>query len=478
MTAKTTQEFEASALARLADKPSVARLVQAGDPRVLAQIRAQAAMLAMISEQIDNAQFEAFVKSRDSTVLADATLKGILPLARSATATLAVKNNDAVPFTMAAGRRLLDPKGRLFMVDSDVTIAAGATAAVSVTQKTLRSVSHAVGVPAPFYRMEVTSANADTYITSLAVFKGPLQYSYSPDWFNVQPGDLCYQVETDERRRLMVCMGSDGVVGYGVQVGDIFDLRVEECEGKIEDLVAGAAWAMEYILTVADGKQDITLTTVTDMGAAPATVSDLRVMARYPAVYDHNAVYLGEFDMMLRRYMTGVTFLSVWNEQIEEAVRGASVNNINKLFVSGRVAGMSDPVFQARVLELFSRADGSYKVAFVATVDKPVTVAVTGSVSVIHDKTVVEAQIRGAILAAYGAGSPLVSTGMSNPLRVQAITKMLKTQIAAFQDDLSDFAVTITMGVAPKPEDFVQVTNASLTVTLTSASHNTGLWNH
>jgi hypothetical protein len=39
------------------------------------------------------------VKARDSTVLADATLKGILPLARSCRVNLSVKNTDAVPYT-------------------------------------------------------------------------------------------------------------------------------------------------------------------------------------------------------------------------------------------------------------------------------------------------------------------------------------------------------------------------------------------
>lgn len=478
MTAPTAREIEAAALASLAGFPNIARLVQAGDPRVLAQIRAQAAMLAMLAEQVENAQFEAFVKSRDSTVLADATLKGILPLARSARVSLSVTNADAVPYTLAAGRRLLDPKGRIFMVDSDVIIAPGATATVAATQKTLRVVEHTVTAPAPYYRMEVTSADADTFLVSLGVFKGDFEFTYAPDWFNVKPGDFCYQAETDERRRLMVCMGATGVVGYGVEVGDVYELRVSECEGRIDDLQAGSSFGLEYVLTVPDGKQEITLSAVTDAGAAPPTIADLRVMARYPAIYDHSAVYLGEFDMMLRRYITGVDFLSVWNEQVEEQFRGASVANINTLFIAGRVAGMSDAVFQARARELIMRADDSYKLQFVAPTDYAVSVTVEGTISVVHDKATVEAQIRGAILARYAAGSKLVSFGMSNPLRVQAITKMLKDQIAAFQDELSDYKVTVSMIGTPLPEQFVQITDDSLEVLLESANHNAGLWNH
>lgn len=478
MTAPTAREIEAAALASLAAFPNVARLVQAGDPRVLAQIRAQAAMLAMLAEQVDLAQFEPFVKARDSSVLADATLKGILPLARSCRVTLTVKNNDAAPFTMTANRRLLDPKGRIFMVDADVTVAAGATAQVAATQKTTRTIGHTVVAPTPFYRMEVSSGEAGTYITGLQVFKGGGEFSYVPDWFNVKPGDLFYQVETDERRRLLVCMGASDIVGYGVVAGDEFELRVAECEGKIEDLQPGAAFGLEYILTVPDGKQEISLNAVTDAGAVPPTMADLRVMARYPSIYDHNAVYLGEFDMMLRRYITGIRFLSVWNEQIEEQFRGPNEDHINTLFVSGIVDGMSNAVFEARVRELIARADDSYSVVFVPTAVRAIPVTVTGQIAVVHDKATVDAQIRGAILAQYASGSPLVSAGMSNPLRVQAITKLLKDSIAAFQDAVSDFNVAVTLGSAPKPEDFVQITNASLTVTLTNANHNGGLWNH
>jgi hypothetical protein len=478
VTAPTAREIEAAALASLAAFPTVARLVAAGDPRVLAQIRAQAAMLAMLAEQVENARFEPFVKSRDSTVLADATLKGILPLARSCRVSLTVKNNDAAPFTVTANRRLLDPKGRIFMVDSDVIIAPGQTATVAATQRTTRSIAHTVTAPAPFYRMEVSTGEGDTYITGLQVFKGSDEFTYVPDWFNVEPSDLIYQVETDERRRLLVCMGATDVVGYGVLAGDEFEMRVTECEGKIEDLQTGAAFGLEYVLTVADGKQELTLDAVTDTGAAPPTISDLRVMARYPSIYDHNAVYLGEFDMMLRRYITGIRFLSVWNEQIEESFRGPDEDNINTLFVSGVVDGMSDPVFQARARELIARADDSYGVVFVPAVVKAIPVTITGQIAVVHDKATVEAQIRGVILANYASGSPLVSSGMSNPLRVQAIAKLLKENVPAFQDAVSDFSVSVTLGGTPNPEDFVQITNASLTVTLVNANHNGGLWNH
>lgn len=474
----TALELEQSALSALSAFPTVAAFVQAGDPRVLAQIRAQAAMLAMLSEQVDVAQYEPFVKVRDSTVLADATLKGILPLARACRVSLSVKNGDASPFVLAAGRRIVDPKGRIYMVESGVTVAAGATVLVSCTQMTTRTVTHTVTAAVPFYRVEFAHSDADVYLNTLAVWKGAQEYAYAPDWFNVQINGFNYQVETDEQRRLFICFGATDVTGYGVKAGDAFEFRLTECEGKIGDLKPADTFSLEYVYTPADGLLIVKLDSVLDAGAAPPTITDLRVMSRYPSIYDHNAVYLGEFDFLLRRYLSGIRFLSVWNEQIEESVRGANADNINRLFVTGLVTGMLDAAFQARTLELISRADNSYRVTFVPAVLLPIAVTITGRVAVVHDPATVEAQIRAALLGKFGDGQPDVSRGQSSPIRVQPINALLKSSIPAFQDEKSDFLVQIAIPDALMPEEFQYISSASLTVTVLRADFNTGLWNY
>nr|WP_319566277.1 hypothetical protein [uncultured Rhodoferax sp.] len=474
----TASEIESAALAALSSFPTVATFVQAGDPRVLAQIRAQAAMLAMMSEQVDVAQYEPFVKARDSTVLADASLKGILPLARACRVSLSVTNGDAAPFMLAAGRRLMDQKGRIYVVESAVTITAGATVTVACSQRTTRTIAHSVAVATPFYRIELEQSESDVYLNTIGVFLGAQEFAYAPDWFNVDTGTFAYQAETDERRKLWICFGAQDVIGYGVQPGDSFELRVTECEGLITDLAPASAFSLEYVYTPADGLLGAVLSSVLDTGAAPPSMADLRVMSRYPSIYDHNAVYLGEFDFLLRRYLTGIRFLSVWNEQIEEAARGASVNNINRLFVSGLVTGMTDSAFQARALELISRADDSYKVVFVNTSVLPVAVSITCTVAVVHDTATVESQIRAAMLEKYGDGMPDVSKGMSNPIRYQVINRLLREKVPALQDELSDFKVTVTLPGTVLPEQFLHISAGSLTVTVDRADYNSGLWNY
>lgn len=478
MTAATKDQFQQAALNALSNYPLVAQYVRAGDPRVLAQIGAQAAMLAMLSEQVDVAQFEPFLKSRDATVLADASLKGVLPLARACRVSLTLTNSDTADFLIDAGRRFLDAKGRIFEADTWAVVKAGQTAVIACTQRTRRVISHTTGNVAPFYRIEVDQTDDAVFLNTLAVFKGSDEFVYAPDWFNVLPNALAYQIETDERRKLWVCLGSKDVVGYGAQQGDVLTLKITECEGRINDLTTGSEFNFEYIYTPQEGRIKTQLTTMLDEGAAPLTMAELRVIGRYPAIYDHNAVYLGEFDFLLRRYIGSIRFLSVWNEQIEEAVRGPKVSSINKLFVSGLVEGMGNAGFEVRVRDLIARADDSYVVVFVPTVMAPVAVTVTGQVAVVHDPAAVESQIRAAILGKYGDGQQDVAKGLSNPIRYQAIYRLLRESVAALQDNQSDFSVAVTLPPAPLPEEFMHISAASLTVVIERTAAGSGTWNY
>lgn len=472
------EQFLDAAINAASAYPNVRQYIAARDPRVLAQLEAQAAMLAMLSSQLDVAKFEPFVKSRDATVLADAALKGILPLGRACRLTLRMENtgDSAVPF--GAQRHLIDAKGRLYELDSSVTVPPGGVATVTATQIRRRSVTSVVTAPVDFYSLPVALSADDIYLNTLVVSKGGQEFTYAPDYFNVAPGQLSYQVEVDELRRMFVRFGKSTVIGYGVAQGDSFTLDITECNGRIADLVPGGQFTLEYIYAAAEASLKITLSSVQDEGAAPAEMSELRVMASYPAIYDHNAVYLSEFAFLLRRYLTGIRFLSVWNEQIEEAVRGANVTNINTLFVSGLVSGMSDVVFRDFAAKRIKRADNSYRIKFVAAVPVEVPVVIVASVAISWDRSVVESQIRALILERLGDGSVLVSEGMTQPTKRALINRLLRDNIDALRDEKAEFDVRITLPATPLPENFLFVSPASLTVNVSSADYGVSLWNY
>lgn len=470
-------QFLQAALDAASAFPNIQQFVQARDPRVLAQIEAQATMLAMLSEQISVAKFEPFLKARDSTVLADASLKGVLPLGRACNLTLSIQNTGSAEVSLAAGRRLVDPKGRLYELDSAVTIAATATATVTATQIRRQTIVHEVLNPLPFHSLPITLSSEEAFLNTITVYLDDQEFRYAPDWFNVGVGDFAYQVEVDELRRMSVKLGQSNVIGYGAQQGDTFTLQLTECNGRISDLKVGDQFTLEYVVAASEASLKASMQSVQDEGAAPHSMAELRVMARYPAIYDHNAVYLGEFTFLLRRYLSGIRFLSVWNEQIEEGVRGADTDNINTLFVSGLVSGMSSPEFQSRVRTLIGRADDSYRVAFVAASLQAVPMTITASVAISWDVALVISQIRSLILGYLGDGSVHVSQGQARPIRKAVITRLLRENVDALRDDKAEFDVQFTLPVTPLPEHFLYVSAASLTVNVTSAEYGTSLWN-
>jgi hypothetical protein len=58
----------------------------------------------------------------------------------------------------------------------------------------------------------------------------------------------------------------------------------------------GSPFSFEYIGSPAESAIDIKMDALVLAGQDPMPMSVLRDLARYPSVYDDNAVFLGQFD--------------------------------------------------------------------------------------------------------------------------------------------------------------------------------------
>jgi hypothetical protein len=216
-------------------------------------------------------------------------------------------------------------------------------------------------------------------------------------------------------------------------------------------------------------------------GADPVDIEVLRQLATYPSGYDGSAVYLGNFDFLIRRNLLNLRFLSVWNEQVEESVRGPNVQNINRQFIAvlsdGATTADQIAALQKSIRNVVAAADDSYWVKFVDAVETPLPLTINAQVSVVHDTGDVEAQIRAQVLALYGRDAAAVRQGMIR-LSNKKITDALKKNIVALQDDGSDFQITLPAQTNLLPEQFRYVSDASLTVNVTQATYNDGQWSH
>lgn len=205
----TREDFRQVIADTISSYPVAAAYYKAGDPRLLSQLDAIATMCAMLSQQIEVAALEPAIMSRDATVLAVAALKGILPFARPALGTMTVTNPTTAPFTVAAGRVVLDSSGRPWVVQSGVTVPAGQSRTVPILQQTERSYVHTVTESRPFYQIEVTQPAQDQFIVSVALTRtaDSVSFRYTPEYANVEPGDTSFVIETDEYRRVLISFG-------------------------------------------------------------------------------------------------------------------------------------------------------------------------------------------------------------------------------------------------------------------------------
>lgn len=159
-------------------------------------------------------------------------------------------------------------------------------------------------------------------------------------------------------------------------------------------------------------------------GANPPDLALLQQLANYPALYDENAVYLGNFDMLVRRFFgMRADFLSVWNEAIHElAFGGVDVTDINRLFVAVvPKLGQDLTTLKADIAVKIASADSLYtgRVKFVDPVELAYPILITGRIAAVHSLDAVREQIKNALLAKYGKGQIAVSCPLANGLNLQ-----------------------------------------------------------
>ena len=133
----------------------------------------------------------------------------------------------------------------------------------------------------------------------------------------------------------------------------------------------------------------------------------------FSSIYDTSAVFLGNFDFLIRRNLSPFEFLSVWNEYIEEGVRGASVDNINTIFVAAQKADVLQATLESEIELLVNDADDTYKISFVDIIEEEISVTIDAEISKIYDPAEVESKIRSLILDNYGQDTAFAKRGFS-----------------------------------------------------------------
>jgi len=115
---------------------------------------------------------------------------------------------------------------------------------------------------------------------------------------NTAAGERVFHVEVDDRQQTYVRFGLDGVVGVQPLDGTEITVAVSYTAGAISPAY-GSPFSFEYIGSPAEASLDLKMDALLQAGQNPLDMSVLRDLARYPSVYDDNAVFLGEFDYVV-----------------------------------------------------------------------------------------------------------------------------------------------------------------------------------
>lgn len=458
-----------------------AALYHAGDPRFLQMQGSIAQMLAMYSQQIEVAMQEPFLKSRDATVLADAALKGLIFTAKPATVRIKVVNNGNVPVRIEAGRYIFDASGRMYHIDSPVTIPEAerefGEAEIIATQIQYEKQIYTLTESYPFYALEIDNPKDGSYISTLQVKVNDELFEPCFKFNGVSAGEKVFHVESDEYKRLYVKFGESSVVGWQPSIGDVVTIECGQCFGDIQPEL-GSAFSLQYIQ--ADEENDIKLEmkALDKAGQAPIDIATLRDLCSYPSTYDDNAVFLGEFDKLLRKKFSYLAFLSVWNEQVEEKARGANINNVNTLFYSFALPDNAretvESVKRQIALAIIS-ADDSYKTKFISPVVEKIRCTVSATIAMAYDPVQVRAQIIDVLLRTYGKNAFSTKQGKI-VVKNKDIFNLLSQEIPALMDARSDLNVSVSMSSRGNPEMFRYMDTSSISINLTSDGYESSVW--
>ena len=373
---------------------------------------------------------------------------------------------------------MLDSSGNVWVTQTSVTVPAGQSLPATIMQRTTRDFDAIIAASQPFYAIEVPQSTDGSLISGIQVTRlsDSLVFTYEPRFINVDPDETVYSVDTDEYRRLYVRFGFADVVGVQPGAGEHFILTIYECAGDVRP-DQGSPFALETTTSLQDSQIKFNMDALLEPGAAPVDITTLRDLVRYPSVYDENAVFLGEFDFLVRRNLPDLRFLSIWNEQIEERARGPSIDNINVLHVSVvEPSGGDLATTKLDIARIIQGADDSYRIKFTDPVDRLIQITINASVSVVNDPAAVASQISALVLKEYGIATAAARRGML-VVQHRRIYDVLRKSVPALTDAKSDLFVQIIANPDPLlPEHRQYVSSGSLTINVLPVRENLGNW--
>ena len=456
-------------LIALQEYPDIYARYISGDSSVTAPISAIQHMLAEIGRDVEVSEIEPFIKSRESTILADASNKGILPLGTPCQHYITLTNRGTQRLTILSGRAFEDAQGRPWQFLQNAEVLPNESVDVLAEQSQVRKVKKTIIETLAFNQFKLDIEEDMSLVNLTAVDQDNNIYSFVTRWMNTKAGDYAIILKTDTLREITLEFGDTARFGRTLEANTELEITVLETYGAVDASTLKEAM-LQQVNTADEAKLAIRFKSggLVRMGANPLTIDQMRLLASYPT-HDDNAVFLGNFDFLVRKnFMSRTYYLNVWNEMIHEQHYGSSVDHINHLFVSVVPKNPAEyTLICDEISQLIAKVDSLYSygnVVFIEPVERPFHIMIKATLSPVHDVNVVQEQIKTLLISNYGKEQLASSYNMNNGFNLQEIISLINKQIPAFQDRQSDFKIDIEdlSGNGIKPNHWLFVTADSI----------------
>ena len=480
---QTLNDAKKRLLVNLQDSPEIALRYQNSDPLVTRMIQAQAGMIADQSSDIDIAIIEPFIKSNPRTILADATNKGILPVATPCQHYIEVNNKSLEAVTISAGRYFEDLQGRNWRFLQTANAGLGEKVYVLAEQSEVRTKDYHVVFTEAFHQVTL-DIQEELNLCGIRIMDNTgNNYTYRSSWLNSPPGEYAYNLKTDSMRHILVEFGDNLRCGSTVQANTILSFEITESDGQIDTNALREASLREVVNNVETQIQlKFKENGLVRSGADPLSIDQLSLLSSYPT-HDKNAVFLSDFDYSVRKaFMSRCSYLTVWNEAMQDKYYTASLDDINHLNVCFEPKNVVDKAqLSQEITDYIGQIDTLYKdhVKQRSLAIREFQIQITAKLAPVHNVEAVKEEIKTLLLARYGRTSLASSYFLADGFNTQEIADALKKNISAFQDHISDFSIGVEdLAANPiKPHQWTYMTSASISINvIRTATSGANLW--
>ncbi len=469
------------------DYPDIAELWRVGDPTVSAMLISIVEAAIYLKRDNDVNSIEPFIKSKNRTIIADAINKGILPVATPCQHQLTVENGSLSTLTLSQGRLIEDGTGRQWRLLAAVTVGAGGVKTVLTEQSTVNRVDMTVPINEPFYKVSLSTTD-NAYFSAIAITNTTTgeSYQHTPKFMNAGLNQPAYTLQSDNLTDINVIFGANDRAGKTVQAGETYQFMITQSYGEVDPASLRQAALSEIVINDESAlnlyfkKGDMIRA-----GSNPLTIDQLRLLASFPAMYDRNAVFMGNFTfLVMQHFMSRFTYMAIWNETTHERYYGAdldSINHLNLAVVTKSSNANENTQLITDISQLVARADSLLegRIRVKAVRERPYRIEIKGRLAGVHDLDSVKTQIKELLLAGYGKGSLTAIHHNADGFNLQEIATRLRDNITAFQDRISDFTVSgeDVASQPVKPHEWAFLNDASITINLTrTADSGNAIW--